>query len=293
MDQRTAVTVTAAHRRRAVALGLVGTMLLLVAAAAALRVTVEQVAAVRSRATVQMDDGVLVVALALVCLSLLWLAITLALGCRTLLQPQRGIPDPTERLVHLSPAFVGRLTALLLAVTAASSVAQAGPARAATSVSATHDRHDQLLAGLETAPTPQFGTAAAGSRAATTAPAPGFGDAADATAAPAPGFGEGAAAAGAPVPDWSAGPYTAASPDRAGLLGGRHSAATDADVIVVRRGDSLWSIVQRHLGPEADDAEVAAAWPRWYAANRSAIGADPDLLLPGTTLHAPTTEVSR
>ena len=53
------------------------------------------------------------------------------------------------------------------------------------------------------------------------------------------------------------------------------------------RGDSLWAIAARHLGPGATDAEVAREWPRWYAANRDTIGADPDLLLPGQVLRVP------
>ena len=60
----------------------------------------------------------------------------------------------------------------------------------------------------------------------------------------------------------------------------------DADVIV-RRGDSLWSIARRHLPPGATDSQIAAAWPRWHAANRFVVGADPDLLLPGQRLVPP------
>jgi nucleoid-associated protein YgaU len=56
---------------------------------------------------------------------------------------------------------------------------------------------------------------------------------------------------------------------------------------VVRRGDSLWSIAARHLGPGASDAEIAAQWPRWWHANRAVIGTDPDLILPGTRLIPP------
>lgn len=59
------------------------------------------------------------------------------------------------------------------------------------------------------------------------------------------------------------------------------------DATVVRRGDCLWSVVARALGPAASDADVARAWPRWYAANRSVIGPDPDLLLPGQRLSPP------
>lgn len=57
--------------------------------------------------------------------------------------------------------------------------------------------------------------------------------------------------------------------------------------VVVHRGDTLWGIVARHLGPQASDAEVARAWPQWYAANRRVIGDDPDLVKPGQVLHAP------
>ena len=57
--------------------------------------------------------------------------------------------------------------------------------------------------------------------------------------------------------------------------------------VVVHRGDTLWGIAQHHLGPGATEAEVAAAWPHWYAANRDVIGPDPDVLLPGQVLRAP------
>ncbi|KRF24196.1 hypothetical protein ASG95_06260 [Phycicoccus sp. Soil803] len=57
--------------------------------------------------------------------------------------------------------------------------------------------------------------------------------------------------------------------------------------VVVHRGDSLWTIARRDLGPGATDTEVAAAWPHWYAANRDVIGPDPDLLRPGQRLRAP------
>jgi nucleoid-associated protein YgaU len=66
---------------------------------------------------------------------------------------------------------------------------------------------------------------------------------------------------------------------------GRHG---DAPVeVVVRRGDSLWSIAAQHLGPDASDAQIARAWPAWFESNRGVIGDDPDLLRPGQVLHAP------
>nr|WP_252976258.1 hypothetical protein [Janibacter melonis] len=56
---------------------------------------------------------------------------------------------------------------------------------------------------------------------------------------------------------------------------------------VVRRGDCLWDVAERHLGSRATPAEVVAALPHWYETNRSVIGDDPDLVLPGIVLHAP------
>lgn len=59
------------------------------------------------------------------------------------------------------------------------------------------------------------------------------------------------------------------------------------DDVVVRRGDTLWDIAARHLGPSATDAEIAHAWPHWFTANRAVIGPDPDRLVPGQLLHPP------
>lgn len=58
-------------------------------------------------------------------------------------------------------------------------------------------------------------------------------------------------------------------------------------VIVVVPGDTLWDIARRHLPAGASAAQVARDWPRWYAANRAAIGPDPNLLRPGTRLRSP------
>ncbi|UNX55829.1 LysM peptidoglycan-binding domain-containing protein [Georgenia sp. TF02-10] len=57
-------------------------------------------------------------------------------------------------------------------------------------------------------------------------------------------------------------------------------------------GDSLWRIAAAHLPPGADDAAIAAEWPRWYAANRAVIGPDPDLIHPGQQLQAPPAQES-
>ena len=68
-----------------------------------------------------------------------------------------------------------------------------------------------------------------------------------------------------------------------------HRGRVVSDHVVVRRGDTLWDIAARGLGPSASVADIAASWPGWYAANRSTIGPDPDLILPGQLLRPPTT----
>lgn len=106
------------------------------------------------------------------------------------------------------------------------------------------------------------------------------------------------------APAGSAGPATAAAPTRTALTGDRPAAGQQAGLVrpatvVVRPGDTLWGIAARQLrrpGPtghrataagQVRAADVARAWPRWYAANRSTVGPDPDLLLPGQHLRPP------
>lgn len=94
-----------------------------------------------------------------------------------------------------------------------------------------------------------------------------------------------------PDPRWVAPPPTVRPQPDVTVLSRRSSRPSspteDDPQIVVRRGDTLWSITARHLGGAATDAEIAQAWPRWYLANRAVIGADPDLLLPGQILTPP------
>lgn len=86
-------------------------------------------------------------------------------------------------------------------------------------------------------------------------------------------------------PAWKPAPMPA---DGGLMLGpGTRTALGDAEV-VVSPGDSLWSIVATQLGPLATAADVAEAWPVWYEANRTTIGDDPSLLIPGQVLLSPT-----
>ena len=61
----------------------------------------------------------------------------------------------------------------------------------------------------------------------------------------------------------------------------------------VTPGESLWSVAASALAADAAPGEsvtagaVAAYWPRLHAANRAAIGPDPDLISPGQRLVLP------
>jgi hypothetical protein len=97
-----------------------------------------------------------------------------------------------------------------------------------------------------------------------------------------------------PTPGW---PTTTQSPAPSGPTDAipkpnthpPHSArpARHGGDVVVRPGDSLWGIATAQLAPSGTPAQTAAAWPRWYAANRTVIGADPGLIKPGQRLAPP------
>ena len=62
--------------------------------------------------------------------------------------------------------------------------------------------------------------------------------------------------------------------------------------VVVRHGDTLWDIVQAHLGSRADMATTARAVELWHDTNRDVIGPDPDLIHPGQRLDPPSKDRS-
>ena len=155
-------------------------------------------------------------------------------------------------------------------------VAAGAPAMAAQAPGASDD--------LGWAPT------ASASAPAEPAPAPGPDASPDAEpAAPPPD-----PAAGAPSGETSAAEAPAGDPPAA------EAPSAPATTHQVSAGESLWSITEELLGAGAAEAptdpssggpsaqaRVARAWPILYAANAESIGADPDLILPGTVLSVP------
>ena len=101
-------------------------------------------------------------------------------------------------------------------------------------------------------------------------------------------------AAGAPSGETSAAEAPAGDPPAA------EAPSAPATTHQVSAGESLWSITEELLDAEAAgaptdpssggppaQARIARAWPVLYAANAESIGADPDLILPGTALSVP------
>jgi LysM repeat protein len=64
--------------------------------------------------------------------------------------------------------------------------------------------------------------------------------------------------------------------------------SADATSVVVRLGDSLWSISEERLGQDATPQQIAGEVERIYALNQDQIGSDPDLIFPGQKFLLPT-----
>ncbi len=193
---------------------------------------------------------------------------------------------------RVTPLAVRKVLALALGASVGSLALPPAPVSVAGSGPVARSTDPGVLAGGDVTLTdlaPGFAPTDLAPGFAPTEPTPGF--------APTVDRGQGAAT-GPPepaVPPTSAGPgYVPTAPpsvhdaDRPRLLAPAPRPTSAAhDLVPVRRGDSLWSIAARHLGPGATDAEIAWEWPRWYAANRDVVGADPDLLAPGQLLRPP------
>jgi hypothetical protein len=95
------------------------------------------------------------------------------------------------------------------------------------------------------------------------------------------------------APDRSTSPRSGSAPERSSLVNRGLPAGTEREpLVVVEPGDTLWAIAADRLateraGTDPSDAEVASAVSRWHQANRQALGANPDLIHPGTVLHQP------
>ena len=184
-----------------------------------------------------------------------------------------GIRRAALRALHRWGAPIMRRTTAGALVAA---VAAGAPAMAAQAPGASDD--------LGWAPT------ASASAPAEPAPAPGP----DASPGAEPAAPRPDPAAGAPSGETSAAEAPAGDPPTA------EAPSAPTTTHRVSAGESLWSITEELLGAGAAgaptdpssggppaQARVARAWPILYAANAESIGADPDLILPGTVLSVP------
>ena len=189
----------------------------------------------------------------------LWWVLGLVLSVLSALLHRAGHAAAAAAAGALAPAFMKRLA---VAVVGVNLVAGAGAARAADSVTTAPG---QTVAVLQTP------AHAAGQHPAVTLPEA-------ESKLPSPGPADSPAA-----PQWKpTGPHPGAN---VFIRPGRADA--EAARTVVREGDSLWSLAAGQLGPQAGNAEIAAHWPRWHERNRTVVGNNPDLIVPGQILEAP------
>ena len=272
----------------AIALALFVLGVLLLAAGAGLAGQWEDAAARNGTVSV---DSLLGIASALAGTALLgwWLLSLLAAGVVVLLE-NRGIFRGAAAARKLSPAFMQRL------VIAAVSVQLVSGAAANASTEAPGPQWAPTQQYAASAPAAQGGTAnaaeppKAGGTVSSAVPGPAA--PAATAAATSRGLQETPPASVGIQPGWR----PSAQPVAPGLLAtapARPEAFMDdsgrrrTGTVAVLSGDTLWDIVANHLGPDASDVEIALEWPRWYDANRTLIGPDPDVLLPGQVLQPP------
>lgn len=230
----------------------------------------------------------------------------LALGVLVTLRDLRG-PARTSRSRLLAPAALRRVVVVLVGVGLSGSVAgvasaaqpgPAGPAPATPPSSAAAPRLDGLVLPdrvEDVAPAPRTPAPRTPAPAPHPTPDPTPGPMPDPVPDPVPASTPGPA----PSPD-PAHPLVSA-PGPTGRTGPRSAPGSSADpgqeprrtpaaagrTVVVRPGDSLWSIAARTLPEGSGPAQVDSAWRRIYAANRPPLGPDPDLIRPGDVLGIP------
>jgi hypothetical protein len=93
----------------------------------------------------------------------------------------------------------------------------------------------------------------------------------------------------APLPPWLGGGPSKPAPLPPSLDSGTSRSApgyrAQAGEHTVQAGDTLWDIAAAHLVPaERSTATIHRYWQQVYRANRPVVGADPDLIHPGTRL---------
>lgn len=200
----------------------------------------------------------------------------------------------------IAPRVARRLTLGAAVATTATGLALVPASAADQAADQQHSGQISVAATLtSTAPLPTGGDEAAPSESGSTSdasgtesddPGSGHGESVpeDSTnVAPRPGLGW----SDAPLPGSDAArdeghptvPGAAADPGAA-----PQSSPQSPSTVDVQPGDSLWSITDDLLGPDADHPDdISALWPSLHAVNSDVIGPDPDHLEPGQVLVVP------
>lgn len=104
---------------------------------------------------------------------------------------------------------------------------------------------------------------------------------------PGPSMTGASAATRNPTPHSTARPGPVAPTAAPGGAGPAPIAMDAAAGVIVRPGDSLWSIAAAQLPAGATARQIDAMWRAWYRANLDVIGPNPNLVIPGQVLQAP------
>lgn len=204
-----------------------------------------------------------------------WWILSLLLAGATAFLDRSGKIRAAAVTRRLSPGFMQRLVLAALSVQLV-----AGPSANAAATAP----------GPEWAPTQDLVSSAPAGPGSGTDPSPFAGSGTDGALELAP-LEEAVRDKAFPPSDFEPGWQPAAPVVSPGLLAApavRNSSDAGTETVTVLAGDTLWDITAFAMGPEATDVEIAMAWPRWYEANRSVIGLNPDVLLPGQILQPPT-----
>lgn len=249
--------------------------------------------ALRSPAPASAADLLVVTCAALGLVVLLWLVVAILSSAASML-PGRAGRRATDVAGALAPAALRRVVAAVLGVGLSTGLAAGGALAdgvglSGPGVTATATATPTGTPTASTSTTSSGPTLTAARPGSAHLPPPSGGAIGGVVGADARGAAEPATAATSVVPDPALAPTRplhALGP----LSRPTRPASTPHQVVVVAAGDSLWAIAARHLGAGATEAQIAAEWPRWYAANRHLIGDNPDLIQIGLHLQAPTEE---
>lgn len=247
--------------------------------------------ALRSGVATSAPDLLVAATAAIGLVVLLWLAVAVLAATASTL-PVRGTLVANRLATAIAPVALRRLVAVVLGVGLSTGLAGGGAFADGVGLSGPGASTTATTAPTESAPTAGSGPTLTPARPGSAhLPPPSDGSQVGTVGSDALGSAQSATSATSVVPDPALAP-TRSLHGLGPLSRPTRSPATTPQVVVVVAGDCLWDIAARHLGPGATDAQIAAEWPRWYAANRHLIGDDPDLIQIGLRLQAPTEEHS-